>query len=70
VTSRTSPIGVKYPRYRGPSVTAQNFGYGRFLPAANDWETIHPVRDKDPQVEAEEGATNLKGTNPRCNPHR
>jgi hypothetical protein len=33
----------KYPRYRGPPVTAQNSRYDRFSPAANNWRTIHPV---------------------------
>jgi hypothetical protein len=51
-------------------VTAQNFGYDRFPPTANGWETTHPIPDKASPLQAEEeGATNLKRTNPRDNPH-
>jgi hypothetical protein len=49
---------------------AQNFGYDWFHPAANGWGTIHPIPDKALPLQAEEeGATNLKRTNPRDNPH-
>jgi hypothetical protein len=47
-------IGVKYPGYRKSPVIAQNFGYDRFPPAANDGGTIHPVSDKAPPLQAED----------------
>jgi hypothetical protein len=31
-----------------------NFGYDRFLLAANGWGTIHPIPDKAPPQQAEE----------------
>jgi hypothetical protein len=43
-------VRVKYPGYHGPPVTAQNFGYDRFLPTTNGWVTIHPVPDKAPPL--------------------
>jgi hypothetical protein len=35
--------GVKYPRYHGSPVMAQNFRYDWFPLAANDWGTKHPI---------------------------
>jgi hypothetical protein len=36
-------IGIRYPGYRGPPVTAQNSGYDRFPLEVNSWGTIHPI---------------------------
>jgi predicted SnoaL-like aldol condensation-catalyzing enzyme len=36
-------VEIIYPEYCGPPVTAQNSGYDRFPPAANDLGTIHPI---------------------------
>jgi hypothetical protein len=47
-------VGVKYPGYFGSPVMAQNSGYDRFHPAANDWRTIHPIPDKAPPPQAED----------------
>jgi hypothetical protein len=47
-------VRVKYPRYRGSSVMAQNFRYHRFPLAANRWRTIHHIPDKVPPLQAEE----------------
>jgi hypothetical protein len=47
-------VRVLYPGYRGSPVMTQNSGYDRFPPAANDWETIHPVSDMAPPLQAEE----------------
>jgi hypothetical protein len=62
-------IRVKYPGYHGSSIMAQNSRYDRFPPVANSWGTIHPVPHRAPPLQAEEeGATNLKRTNPVSNP--
>jgi hypothetical protein len=51
--------GVLYPRYRGSPVTAPKSGYDRFPPAANGWETKHPVPDAvPPLLTKEEGPPN------------
>jgi hypothetical protein len=52
--TKIATIRVKYPEYRGSPITVQNFGYGLFPPAANGWETIHPIPDKAPSLQAEE----------------
>jgi hypothetical protein len=60
-------IGVKFPRYHGPPVTAENSGYNWFPPAANDWGTIHYVLDKAPPLQAKvEGPPALKEPIPRA----
>jgi hypothetical protein len=41
-------VGVMYLGYCVPPVTAQNSGYDRFLPVANDWGIIHHVPGNDP----------------------
>jgi hypothetical protein len=64
-----STIEVKYSEYHRPLVTTQNSGYDRFPPEANGWGFIHPVLDKAPTLQAKEGATNLKRTNLKSNPH-
>jgi hypothetical protein len=50
-------VGVKYPKYRGSQVMAQNSGYDRLPPTANSWGTILPVSDKAPPLEAKEVGT-------------
>jgi hypothetical protein len=47
-------VGFLYPRYHGPPFMAQKSGYGQFPPAADDWETKHPVSDMVPPLLAEE----------------
>jgi hypothetical protein len=49
-------VEVKYLRYRGPLVTAQNSGYDWFLVAANGWGIIHPIPDKAHHSRLKRGA--------------
>jgi hypothetical protein len=60
---------AKYPVYYGLLVAAQNSVYDRFPQVANGWGTIHPIPDKTPPLQTEEGATNLERTNLISNPH-
>jgi hypothetical protein len=57
---RRGRVRVKYPGYRRPPVTIQNFRYDRFPPVANDWRTIHAVPDKTILLQLKRGTTNLK----------
>jgi hypothetical protein len=41
------PVGLIYPRYRGPPVTTQNFKYDQFPPATNGLRTIHFIPEND-----------------------
>jgi hypothetical protein len=47
-------LGSSTPDNRGSSVIAQNSGYDQFRPAANGWDTIHPVSDMAPPLQDEE----------------
>jgi hypothetical protein len=47
-------VRVKYPRYRRPLVTAQNYGYEGFPLAENGWGIIHIVLDMAPPLQAKE----------------
>jgi hypothetical protein len=68
-TPSTRHVRVKYPRYRGLPVIAQNSRYNRFPPAANGWVTIHLIPDKAPPLQAEEeGQPIKKRTYPHSNP--
>jgi hypothetical protein len=64
-------VGVMYPEYHGPLVTAQNSGYDWFPLAANGSGTIHPILGNRPTTRdcRGEGGTYLKRTNLRNDPH-
>jgi hypothetical protein len=47
-------VGVLYLGYHGAPVLAQNSGYKRLPPTANDWATIHPLPDMAPPLLDEE----------------
>jgi hypothetical protein len=47
-------VGVLYPGYRRPLVTAQKSRYNRFPTAANNWGTKYPIPDMAPPLLDEE----------------
>jgi hypothetical protein len=46
-------VRVKYPGYRGSSVTTQNLGYNWFPLATNGWEPYTLYKIKPPPLQAE-----------------